>query len=148
MFTINIYVTMMKASMRNDCRPTRAASRETLVWSSRPHDGDIVVSFYFLWASFVEQRLGQRLVEEMSSHAWLRGAKLSHVCSAGATHNRSSMVASTSRLVRANADLYPEDGPAVGGGDSFRSESMKRLWRVCYTGRVLLFHHRVTERCP
>jgi hypothetical protein len=39
-------------------------------------------------------------------------------------------------------ELYPEDGPAVGGGDSFRSGSMKRLWRVCYTGRVLLFHHR------
>jgi hypothetical protein len=48
-------ITLMKASLSNDCRPTCAAPGETLVRSSIPDDGGTVVSFSLLGASFVKQ---------------------------------------------------------------------------------------------
>jgi hypothetical protein len=46
----------MKASSCNYCRPTRAASGETLGSGFGSDDGDAAVSCSFLGASFVEQR--------------------------------------------------------------------------------------------
>jgi hypothetical protein len=62
---------------------------------------------------------GQRLEGEMSSHAWLTGAMLSHACSVGATHDISFIVASTTGLARTMQISAPKMDQRFDGGDGF-----------------------------
>jgi hypothetical protein len=57
--------------------------------------------------------------EEMSGHAYWTGATLSHACSAGATHDISSMVASTIVLTRVMRISVSKVDKRFDGGDGF-----------------------------
>jgi hypothetical protein len=46
------------------------------------------------------------------------------------------------------ADLYPEDGPTVDGGDNVEARGIRRLPKVRETGCVLLFRHRWLGDAP
>ena len=96
-------VTLMKASSCNCCRPTRAASRETIgsglpdrtmaVLRCRFSIGSIVYGAALedrgrRWSSFVLHGASV----ELSSHAWPTGATPSHAWLAGAPHDGSSRV--------------------------------------------------------
>jgi hypothetical protein len=60
-----------------------------------------------------------RLKEERSSHGGRTGATLSHAYSAGATHDRSSMVALTTVLTRVMRISILKVDQRIDGGDGF-----------------------------
>jgi hypothetical protein len=60
-----------------------------------------------------------RLVEESSSHACRTGATLSYVSSAGATHDRSFMMALTTVMIRVIRISILKVDQQIDGGDGF-----------------------------
>jgi hypothetical protein len=61
----------------------------------------------------------QRRKEERSSHACGTGAMLSHACSTGDTHDRSSMVVLTTFLTRVMRVFVLKVDQRIDGDDSF-----------------------------
>jgi hypothetical protein len=72
-------ITLMKASLSNDYQPTRAAPRETLGSGLSDRTMAALRCHFLSWEHRLWSSAGcQRLKEEMSSHAYLKGATLSH----------------------------------------------------------------------